>query len=94
MVSDGESYREKIVAPAWDDATKIAVFDSFGYSVVNSLFLALYFYFQHDVLDFNAHAAFRCHALFQCHAPFRYAYYISMLMLNLILNEVDPPLVK
>ena len=94
MVSDRESYREKIVARAWDDATKIAIFDGFGCSLVNSLFLALYFYFQHVVLDFNAHATFRCHTLFQCHAPFRYAYYISMLMLNLILNEVDPLLVK
>jgi hypothetical protein len=69
MVSDGESYREKIVARAWDDETKIAVFDGFGCSLVNSLFLALYFYFQHVV-------------------------HISMLMLNLILNEVDPLLVK
>jgi hypothetical protein len=74
IVSDGESYREKIVARAWDDETKIAIFDRFGCSLVNSLFLALYFYFQHVVLDFNAHAAFRCHALFQCHASFRYAY--------------------
>jgi len=46
--------------------------------------------FQQAVLDFNAHATFRRHALFQCHAPFR----CSMLMLNLILNEVDPPLVN
>jgi hypothetical protein len=73
MVLDGESYRERIVARAWGDATKIAIFDGFGCSLVNSLFPALYFYFQHVVLDFNTHAAFRCHALFQCHAPFRYA---------------------